>query len=118
MDDEIEGKPNGATPKTAPSCASCPFYFPFAKNPTIGACRRHAPMPVMVGQQAALMGQPPQPRVTGYFPETNITVICGEHPQWDQYVEMRLAAMAEHVAKAESDAEERRQAEEEAAGRA
>jgi hypothetical protein len=44
-----------------------------------GLCRRRAPVPIMVGQVAPkLAGQPPQPVIVGYFPQTVPECGCGE----------------------------------------
>jgi hypothetical protein len=97
--DETEAVQNGHDKSAqTPGCWNCPYYFPFAANPNGGTCRRRAPLPVMVGVKALLVGQEPQPNVPGYFPITSLNVICGEHPRWPDYLDMRNAKMAEMAA--------------------
>ena len=59
--------------KPLAQCGNCPFWY--SKKGTMGSCIRRAPVPLFGGQVTAH-----GPR--GYFPATQDTEVCGEHPQF------------------------------------
>ena len=62
-------------------CRTCRFWF---KHPNaaparpIGQCRRHGPVPIMIGLGQDPLGQQ-QPVINGFFPETRPDIWCGDH---------------------------------------
>jgi hypothetical protein len=99
--DDTKIKPNGHDkPLTVPGCWDCEYFFPYQGNVMNGTCREGSPAAVMVGMEQALLNQPPRPVVNGYFPQTSAGIICGKHPRWREYVEMRTARIAEQTAAA------------------
>lgn len=63
-------------------CGACRFWSEVDtgdKARRFGLCQRHAPVPIMVAQLAPkLAGQPPQPVIQGYFPQTVAHAWCGD----------------------------------------
>jgi hypothetical protein len=64
-------------------CGDCRFWFEVpGAQVKFGLCRRRAPVPIMVAQIAPkLAGQPPQPVIQGYFPQTVAHAGCGDFEQ-------------------------------------
>jgi hypothetical protein len=94
-----------------PCCANCWFFFP-AKDGKSGSCRRHAPTPIVVGMRATLTGTT-EPVIDGYFPPTNPSIVCGDHPLYGRWVQDLSRRAVEQRRE-----DERAKAENEAAGHA
>ena len=104
--------------KPIPCCGNCVFFFPFAGDVAHGTCHEQSPRAILVGMRPGLLGADPVPVTNGYFAPTSANVICGKHPRWADYVEMRAALVAEHMAKIKAKEHEAATAETDAAGHA
>jgi hypothetical protein len=70
------------------SCKTCAFFTPSRPGARDGACRAHAPLPILVGmaQQPSMSGliggangpAMATPVVQGYFPPVHESVWCGD----------------------------------------
>ena len=78
-----EGQPEEVL--TMPCCGNC-VHYAANKNPQEGICRANPPVPLVAGYVETLAGQPPRPRILGYFPPTSAPVLCGRHPFFMNYV--------------------------------
>ena len=91
------------------SCASCAAFFRFGPDAKAGACRAHAPVPMITGMiQPQLQGQRPRPLIDSFWPSVGESDWCGEHRPGAGRTAVPVVtpdALAEAVALANADVE-------------
>ena len=75
-----------------PTCETCPYWEKWDEG-SVGNCQRHAPIPSVERYAPELIGPHGATRASTFWPETDPSDACGDHPDFPAWLEERQATL-------------------------